>query len=245
MGSTWYLAHSHHNFLPICQTQEAQEAAVQDNSSKSVQKLMIFQQNGSGEKKISGLRKYGGDLFELEIVNIDEILPPVMDDTSEYLPEDFHCDLVLDFLRHNDLSTDLADLCSKKDIPIVASGKKIVGKGVVTPPTWCGLPRQVGLGSYGDNFGAPEFAVEVEDGKIAEVKVLRGAPCGATWEAAKRLIGHPADDAVRKIGLETQFYCYADPAGWDPIYGKSPVHFAGKIHSKQLQKAIEAVLSVL
>ncbi len=87
--------------------------------------------------------------------------------------------------------------------------------------------------------------MEVEDGKIANVKVIRGAPCGATWEVARRLVGHPAEDAARKIGLETQFYCFADPGGWDPIYGKSPVHFAGKIHSKQLQKAIEAVLSIL
>lgn len=84
----------------------------------------------------------------------------------------------------------------------------------------------------------------IEDGKIADVIVLRGAPCGATWESAKRLIGHPADDAGRKIGLETQFYCYADPAGWDPIYGKSPVHFAGKIHDKELQKAIAKVMDI-
>lgn len=85
----------------------------------------------------------------------------------------------------------------------------------------------------------------IKDGKIAEVVVVRGAPCGATWAAAKRLIGHPVDDAVRKIGLETQFFCSADPSGWDPIYGKSPVHFAGRIHSKELQKAIDKVLSVL
>jgi hypothetical protein len=112
-----------------------EEATVKDDSTTSGQKLMVFQQNGSGEKKISGLRKYGGDLFELNIVNIDEILPPVLDDTSEYLPEDVSCDLVLDFLRHNDLSTDLATLCEKNEIPLIASGKKIIGKGVLTPPT--------------------------------------------------------------------------------------------------------------
>jgi thymidylate synthase len=87
--------------------------------------------------------------------------------------------------------------------------------------------------------------VEIEDGKISRVEVVRGAPCGATWEAAQRLIGHPLDDAVRKIGLDTQFYCSANPAGWDPIYGKSPVHFAGKIHSKELAKAIDRALMVL
>ncbi len=87
--------------------------------------------------------------------------------------------------------------------------------------------------------------MQIKEGKLVEIKVVRGAPCGATWEAARRLIGHPVEDAVRKIGLDTQFYCSANPAGWDPIYGKSPVHFAGKIHSKELQKAIEKVLSIL
>jgi len=218
---------------------------VNDDKRISRQKILVFQQNGSGEKKIKGLLKHGKELFDLEVFNIDVTLPQVIDDSSEYLPSEISCDLVLDFLRHNDLSTDLADLCNKNEIPVIGSGKKIVGKKAITPPTCCGLPRLAGLGNYGDNFGAPEFEVEIEDGKIADVKVLRGAPCGASWEAAKRLIGHPADDAVRKIGLETQFYCYADPGGWDPIYGKSPVHFAGKIHSKELQKAIEKVLLVL
>ncbi len=214
-------------------------------NKRAKQKIIVFQQNGSGETKINGLRQYGKDLFELEVINIDTILPPVLDDTRAYLPGDISCDLVLDFLKHNDLSTDLAGLCAKKDIPVIASGKKIVGKKAITPPTCCGLPRLAGLGNYGDHFGAPEFEVEIEDGKIAAVKVLRGAPCGASWEVAKRLVGHPADDAVRKIGLETQFYCSANPAGWDPLYGKSPVHFAGKIHSKELKKAIEKVLALL
>ena len=87
--------------------------------------------------------------------------------------------------------------------------------------------------------------MEIEDGKIADIRVVRGAPCGATWEAARRLIGHPVEDAVRKVGLDTQFYCSANPAGWDPMYGKSAVHFAGKIHSKELQKAIDRVLAIL
>jgi hypothetical protein len=60
---------------------------------------------------------------------------------------------------------------------------------------------------------------------------------------AKRLVGHPVADAARKIGLETQFYCYADPAGWDPLHGKSPVHFAGKMHAKKLQQAIDKVMN--
>lgn len=211
----------------------------------SRQKLLIFQQDGSGEQKIAGVKKYGGNQFELEVFSINAVLPPVLDDTSDYLPSDISCDLVLDFLKHQDLSQDLATLCAEKKIPIISSGKKIISKWAKTPPTWCGLPRQDGLGRYGEKFGAPEFEVEVSGGVISEVRVIRGAPCGATWEVVKRLIGHPVDDAARKIGLETQFFCSADPAGWDPLYGKSPVHFAGKIHDKELQKAIKSILSLI
>ncbi len=108
---------------------------VKDDSVISRQRLMVFQQNGSGEQKIAGLRKYGGELFELEVFNINQVLPPVIDNSSAYLPEDISCELVLDFLRHNDLSTDLATLCAKRDIPVIASGKKITCKGLFTPPT--------------------------------------------------------------------------------------------------------------
>lgn len=218
---------------------------MSDDDEIKRQRLVIFQQNGSGKLKIEGLKKYGAQYFDMTIINIDDILPPVLDDTSDILPADLDCDLVLDFLKHNDLSTDLATLCKKKGIPVIGSGKKLPGKGAITPPTCCGLPRLEGLGHYGTYFGAPEFKVEVEDGLVKKVEVVRGAPCGATWEVAKRLIGHPVEDAARKIGLETQFYCYADPSGWDPIYGKSPVHFAGKIHDKQLQKALKIVEAAL
>ena len=69
--------------------------------------------------------------------------------------------------------------------------------------------------------------------------MVRGAPCGATWAAAKAMNGLPNNEAIVRMGLEPQFFCTANPAGWDPIYGKSPVHFAGNVHSKALAKAIE------
>ena len=72
-----------------------------------------------------------------------------------------------------------------------------------------------------------------------DIKVIRGAPCGASWKVIQDLIGMDAEEAVTKIGLDTQFNCTADPSGWDPIGGKSPVHFAGEIHAKALEKAIK------
>lgn len=79
----------------------------------------------------------------------------------------------------------------------------------------------------------------LDDGKIVDIAVIRGAPCGATWEAAKRIIGLSIDEVKSRIGLETQFFCSADPAGWDPMYGHSPVHFAAEVHMAAIRKALK------
>lgn len=84
----------------------------------------------------------------------------------------------------------------------------------------------------------------LEGGIIAAVETVRGAPCGASWEAGQKIVGLAAEDAIVRIGLETQFFCSADPAGWDPIWGKSPVHFAGDVHSAALRRAVKSALEV-
>ncbi len=99
------------------------------------EKLLIFQQNHSGERKIEGIKRYAKELFTLEMISIDEPLPKILDSTEEYLPRDIRADLVVDFLKHPDLSHDLAVACSHRKIPVIASGKKLRVKGVLTPPT--------------------------------------------------------------------------------------------------------------
>lgn len=98
------------------------------------QTILVFQQNGSGLKKIAGIEKFGRDLCRIKVFNIDEPLPPILDETGMYLPDTIDADLVLDFLKHPDLSYDLAGLCLKENIPVVASGKKEKHQGVLMPP---------------------------------------------------------------------------------------------------------------
>ncbi len=203
------------------------------------QRILVFQQKGSGEPKIAGLRKYGEGLYHIEVFSIDEPLPPVLDDTRGYLPETIEADLVLDYLKHPDLSEDLAKKCGALHIPVVASGKKVKAPGVYIPPTCCGLARPGRLGLYEERFGAPEIDVVLKNGRIDKVFVRRGAPCGATWEAAQKIEGWPAEEAAVRYGLEVQYFCVADPSGWDPLYGKSPVHFAGHVHKRAMVKALE------
>jgi len=65
-----------------------------------MQKIMVFQQNGSGKSKIDGINKFGKKQFIITTFDIDEPLPLVIDDTSQYLPDEIDADVVLDFLKH-------------------------------------------------------------------------------------------------------------------------------------------------
>ncbi len=69
--------------------------------------------------------------------------------------------------------------------------------------------------------------------------MIRGAPCGATWGAAQRILGMAVDEAGIGIGLSAQMFCTANPSGWDVLKDKSPVHLAGDLHKSALDKAIK------
>ena len=87
-------------------------------------KIVVFEEHGSGEKKIQGITRHGAGVDITKIYDIEETLPEIVDDPETFIPEDFYADLVLDFLKHPDLSEYLAKVCKKKRIPVIASGKK-------------------------------------------------------------------------------------------------------------------------
>ena len=201
--------------------------------------ITVFEQNGSGQQKIKGIAKYARGMEIKEIISIDQFLPDFVDDPEEYIDDSFTADLVLDYLTHPDLSHYLVGLCKKKKIPVIASGRK--NEDALTPFTCCGLGRHKGLGNYGEQFGFPEYRVELADNKIVVLEVLRGAPCGATWDILSRVIGVDIDEAMSTLPREIQYLCTANPGRFDPITGKSPVHYAGYAHRAALKKAVEKV----
>ncbi len=200
--------------------------------------IVVFQQRGSAEKKLEGIIKYGRKLIISQIFSLDDEFPEIIDFPERHIDENFNGDLVLNFLKHPDLSSCLVDVCVKREIPVVTTGKP--GKGF-TPFTCCGLGKNEKLGEYGKQFGFPEYRVNIENNRICDIEVLRGAPCGATWSAILDIIGCKVEEALTKLPLQVQQNCYANPAGFDPISGKSPVHYAGYVHIAALKKAIEAV----
>lgn len=200
-------------------------------------RIVVFEQDGSGQKKIAGIRKYGRDLELSGVINIVAALPEFVDNPEDYIPQDFNGDLVLDYLTHPDLSHYLVRLCREKKIPVIASGRK--DPHAFTPFTCCGLGMSKKLGKYGEQFGLPEYELKLEGDRILSLRVLRGAPCGATWEVTERVIGAGIEEVLTLLPREVQYRCVANPSRFDPVSGKSPVHYAGHVHRAALQKAID------
>lgn len=204
--------------------------------STSSTRIVVFQQNGSGEEKIAGISEFGHHMAITQKFDITDSLPEFIDAPRDFLSTDFTADVVLSFLKHPDLVEGLAALCLGKNIPLVASGQKAAD--AITPFTCCGLGHTAGLGAYGEQFGVPEFKVRLEAGRITRLEVLRGASCGATWLVVPKIVGLTPEEAQSAIAREVQYLCKADPSNFDPITGKSALHHAGHVHIKALKKAL-------
>lgn len=202
--------------------------------------ISIFQQTGIGEKKIKGLDTYGKNIVIAEIITLPIALPDFIEDPEDYFTSTIKGDLVLSFLKHPDLADYLVSLCNKLHIPVVASGPRNI-QGAFSPITCCGLKTTDELGAYGEQFGVPEYKVSLsKDGEtISSLVVTRGASCGATWLVLPKIIGQTKETAIEIIAREVQYHCQADPSAFDPVTGKSPLHFAGNVHTKALLKAID------
>ncbi len=206
----------------------------------TMQRVLVLQRDGLGAGKVVAVGQVAPEL-ELRVVDVNGPFPPLLDDPEAAFPPDLEdqlrwAELVVDHLYHPDLTGYLLDRCEAAGVPVLASGRKL--RRGYTPTTCCTLGRIEALGEYGRHFGAPEFEVAVEGGRIASVQVLRGAPCLATWRAAAAVVGLPAEEAIPRIGLATQFHCYAKA---NPnVFLTNPLHVAGEVHSAALKKAVRA-----
>lgn len=213
---------------------------------ESSQRILVLTQDiGASHPKIAGIQRHGAGLVHLEVIEVavpPELSPDTfIDDPDRYLPSRLDADLVLDFLRHPDLGDALAERCAGLGIPLVASGKHSRFPGTSTPPVCCALPRREDLGAYGRRFGVPEFVVTLIHGRVSDIQVKRGAPCGATWEAAPLVVGLDPETAASRLALELQYRCAASPASWDPVRGRSPLHLAADLHRAAFLRGLTGI----
>ena len=196
-------------------------------------RVIVFQREDFGHHVVEGLKRYSD--FEVTGFSVPEDLPEIIDDPEEFLRGDFEADLIFDHTHHKDLSEHLVGVAKKKGIPIISPGEKI--EGAFSPKICCALALGDKIPGF-EKFGYPEFELDVDDdGKVKDIKVIKGAPCGATWDAAGKVKGEKIEDAPAKLALEVQYLCSA-ATGYDVAKSKkSPLHLAGDVHKKAFEKA--------
>ena len=224
-------------------------------------RLIVFTQGSYGERILENLRLRAPREWVIE----ESVIPgglPVMIEEPEEIVEGLELggkwDLVLFMGETQSAFTLLPSILDKLEAGAVIApvddyewlprglerqiGAEIEGMGVeiVFPRTFCalapvGVPQ---IDAFAELFGVPGLEVEVVDGEVSCVDVLRGAPCGSAQYMAEKLPGTKIGDAKPRSGTLVQIYpCFASRKV-DRFFGDSPIHVAGKIAEKALEKAL-------
>lgn len=207
--------------------------------------------------------KYGKRLIDtilsktdLRVISaeIPEYLPEFIDEPDDFLEglhlnkEVFNTEILVTYSLHPDLTPAIAMLAGKAGVRsmIVPGGaskapvqeleqiSQEYGMYIEVEDICCNLSADPAICEFTDKLSRPLLEVIVHEGKVGQVKVIRGAPCGSTWHMAEGLKGVSLKDAPSKAGLLIQQYpCRA-------IRGnKGGIHESAQLHKDAVAKAIE------
>jgi len=198
----------------------------------------------------------------VDVYQVPESLPPVLDDAGEYLPGELGAGHVIIAINlHPELLLEIPEMVSGGTVramiaPIEAPNwiKPGLQRQVTQacarndmesafPKPFCALePRTPAISEFCEEFGVglPAFKFTLEGGAVAEVEVLRGSPCGLTDFVAAQLVGLPADDALaEKAGqLHHSYPCLASMA-IDPDTGDTIMHASLYLIRDRVAQALE------
>ena len=195
--------------------------------------------------------------FKVSSLEIPESLPDFIEEPAEFVKglnldkTFFSNDLIIAYIIHPDLTPEIVRIAGENGVNavIIAGGaakaggsdellnmSKKYGIYIEIHEICCdiGLSSNLIVTEFASFFGRPKIQITTKDGRISNLKVIRGAPCGSTWHMAKNLLGSKTDEAPAKGGLLVQQYpCRA-------IRGtKSGIHKAAKLHKEAIEKALK------
>ncbi len=164
--------------------------------------------------------------------------------------DEFSSDIIIAINVHPDVLIDLPNIAEFKALIVPACNQRWcmpglrkqlgeiceeIGIEFESPKPFCSLSGNGKiLSKFCEEFsiGRPEFEVEVKDGAIYSVEVVRSDPCGSAYFVAKRMRGYVIDD-VREFWKEIHQHQCAYPCmasmERDVELGEAPFHLAGYI----------------
>jgi hypothetical protein len=225
-------------------------------------RLLVFTQGQYGERILDNLKDRAPQGWEIGHSRLPENLPQILDDPQEVVSDlDFTGDwglllflgespsafaLLPAIVERSQAKAVIAPVDDYAWLPLglerqIRSELEEVRVYAVFPRTFCTL-SPVGdrlIDGFAQLFGSPRLEVETEGGMVTNVDVHRGAPCGSTWFMAEKLVGSGVEDAGAKAGTLVQIYPCLASRRVERLLGDAPIHIAGNIAKKAVEKALE------
>jgi len=187
-------------------------------------------------------------------------LPPFIDDPSTYLPREVpKLDALIVVGLHPDLLAGLPSLVegrvSAVIVPLenkdwcppglrrqVAERLAELGIESVFPKPFCSLtPRGLRvvdgfIAKY--RIGRPLIEAVVKDGVVREARVVRSAPCGATWFIARQILNKKVEEVEEVVSKAHHSYPCTGSMAVDPEVGDTILHKGGYLAREAVKDAL-------
>ena len=191
--------------------------------------------------------------FSVVTADLPEFVPVFIEEPDEFMESInfdrrvFSAEIVITYSLHPDLTSSIAKLAAKAgvrslivpggpsraSIPELNKISEASGMNIEVDEICCSLEPNAFNRPFTDIFGSPKLEVKTKNGKISEVKVIKGAPCGSTWHMAKEIVGLPVKDAPPKAGLLIQHYPCRAARG-----DLGGIHESGERHKQAFIRAL-------
>ncbi len=214
--------------------------------------IVVITRGKYGHRLIETVREHSD--FSVVTADLPEFVPVFIEEPDEFLEslnfdkQVFSAEIIITYSLHPDLTSAVARLAaeagvrslivpggpSRASIPELNKISEVSGMDIEVDEICCSLEPNAFNRPFADLFGSPILEVKTKDGKITDVRVIKGAPCGSTWYMAKEIVGTAVKDAPPKSGLLIQHYpCRATRGELGGI------HESGELHKQAFIKALE------
>ena len=206
--------------------------------------------------------EHGPPQWEIETLEITSSLPTMIEEPSEFLPQDIpQADLVISLGEHPGVAELLPEIVKAAGARAVIApvdnrawlppglAKQVerdlqkMGAPIIFPVTFCALKEEDSdnplIQEFARHFGYPEVEIGVDAERVKETRVIRSAPCGSTYFVAEELKGTKVQDAEEKSGILHHNYPCLATMNVDWQFHDTLMHRAGYFTKQAVKQALK------
>jgi len=225
-------------------------------------RVLTLYTNFYGKRFAENLQKSSPNSWETLSYLFDRQIPAVVDDPEEVLPADLPQADLLVYVGQDrklaELLPDIAQLSQVKEVIAAVDARSFLPIGLANqirrrltkmgiqstfPAPFCSLRESQTEGpltrEFASHFGQARMVVSVKDGRIKEVKLIRGAPCGNSLYVAQQLPGIKVEESVEQAGLFFHAHPCMASMDMDRELGDTILHIAGHLVKNAVKGALE------